>query len=484
MPIMYKRHPQGWVKHMDFLLLDLVVVLLSFSLSYALRQRDWFPLRSVLYRNVMILIAPVHFAGTLCLDNHKNILKRGYLKELLSVIQISLFDAFSLVFYQFITQTGEEFSRTVILGFLFAMLVALYMERAAWKKYLLHRKSRKPYFTNHLLVVTHSLIAESVVKRTIENSFGEYEVVGVILADETAHDSGKQVCGVPAVCAIDEIAGYIRNRWIDEVLFRFPKESDIPADSLACCVEMGITVHVGIDFLTGDSNVRIAEKFAGCPVVTESLRIASPRQMFLKRAIDICGAIVGLAVTVCLTVIVAPAIYLSDPGPIFFSQLRIGKNGRVFKLYKFRSMYRGAENQKKELLEKNAMDGFMFKMDDDPRILGSGPDGKRHGLGWFLRKYSIDEFPQFWNVLRGELSLVGTRPPLVEEWERYKPYHRVRMSVQPGITGLWQVNGRNKIKDFKQVIALDKEYISNWSLGVDFRIILKTFKVILAGDGR
>lgn len=481
---MYKKHPQGWVKHIDFLLLDLITVLVSFWLVCALRQGEWFPFHSILYRNVMFLIAPVHFVGTLCLDNHKNILKRGYLQELVSVLQISLFDAFSLVFYLFITQTGEEFSRIVILGFLFAMLAALYMERVAWKKYLLHRKSRKPYFANHVLVVTPTLIAESVVKRTIENSFGEYEVVGVILADEAARDSGKQVCGVPVVCAIDEIADYIRTRWIDEVLFLFPKESDIPADSLACCVGMGITVHIGLDFLTGDSNIRIVEKFAGCPVVTESLRIASPQQMFLKRAIDICGATVGLAVTACLTVIVAPAIYLSDPGPIFFSQPRIGKNGRVFKLYKFRSMYRGAESRKKEFLEKNVMDGFMFKMDDDPRILGSGPDGKRHGLGWFLRKYSIDEFPQFWNVLKGELSLVGTRPPLLEEWEQYEPYHRIRMSVQPGITGLWQVSGRNKVRDFEQVIALDRKYIDNWSIGTDIRIILKTLWIILAGDGK
>ena len=481
---MYKRHPQGWVKHMDFLLLDSIALLVSFFLVCALRQRNWFPFQSVLYRNVMILIVPVHFVGTLCLDNHKNILKRGYLKEFRSVLQISLFDVFSLVFHLFITQTGEEFSRMVIIGFFFATIVALYMERMFWKKFFLPRKSQNPYFKNHLLIVTQGLIAESVLKRAIENSFGEYEVVGVILPSETVRDSKKQVCGVPVVCAIDEIADYIRNRWIDEVLFCFPKESDIPVEALDCCVKMGITVHVSLDFLTSGSNIRVVEKFAGCPVVTESLRIASPQQMFMKRAMDICGAIIGLAFTACLTVIIGPAIYLSDPGPIFFSQPRIGKNGRIFQCYKFRSMYRNAESRKQEFMEKNSMDGFMFKMEDDPRVLGSGSDGKRHGLGWFLRKYSIDEFPQFWNVLRGELSLVGTRPPLLEEWERYELHHRIRMSVQPGITGLWQVSGRNDIKDFEQVISLDREYISNWSIGADCRIILKTIGVIFSGNGR
>lgn len=481
---MYKRHPQGWVKHMDFLLLDSIALLVSFFLVCALRQRNWSPFQSVLYRNVMILIVPVHFVGTLCLDNHKNILKRGYLKEFRSVLQISLFDVFSLVFYLFITQTGEEFSRMVIIEFFFATIVVLYMERMLWKKFFLPRKSQNPYFKNHLLIVTHGLIAESVLKRAIENSFGEYEVVGVILASETVRDSKKQVCGVPVVCAIDEIADYIRNRWIDEVLFCFPKESDIPVEALDCCVKMGITVHVSLDFLTSGSNIRVVEKFAGCPVVTESLRIASPQQMFMKRAMDICGAIIGLAFTACLTVIIGPAIYLSDPGPIFFSQPRVGKNGRVFQCYKFRSMYQNAESRKQEFMEKNSMDGFMFKMEDDPRVLGSGPNGKRHGLGWFLRKYSIDEFPQFWNVLRGELSLVGTRPPLLEEWERYELHHRIRMSVQPGITGLWQVSGRNDIKDFEQVISLDREYISNWSIGADCRIILKTIGVIFSGNGR
>ena len=478
---MYKKRPQGWAKHMDFLLLDLAVVLCSFALAYRIRHGTWDFLQSSLYRNVIVLLVLVHFMGTFFLDSHKNILKRGYRKELRSVAELSLFDALALALYFFITKTGGDFSRQVFLTFFFIALAAFYAERIAWKKRLM---LRNPYFTNHLLVVTHNSIAEPVVKRTIENSFGKYEVMGVALTDSGGADSRKEILGVPVVRITDGLPDHIREQWIDDALFCFSKGTEIPVELLDSCVEMGITVHTSLDFLTERSNECIVEKFAGCAVVTESLRMASARQMFLKRMIDLLGASIGLALTVPLTVIVGPLIYLSDPGPIFFVQPRIGKNGRVFKLYKFRSMYQNAEARKHELLEKNMMDGYMFKMDDDPRILGSGPDGKRRGLGWFLRKYSLDEFPQFWNVLRGELSLVGTRPPLLDEWKQYEARHRARMSIQPGITGLWQISGRNEVTDFDKVIALDREYINHWSIGLDMRIILKTLRVVLSGSGK
>ena len=170
----------------------------------------------------------------------------------------------------------------------------------------------------------------------------------------------------------------------------------------------------------------------------------------------------------------APIIKKQSPGPIFFSQIRVGKNGRQFKLYKFRSMYTDAEERKKELMEQNQMQGFMFKMEDDPRIF---PIGK------FMRKFSIDELPQFWNVLRGDMSLVGTRPPTLDEFEQYETHHRARLGNKPGLTGMWQVSGRSKITDFEEVVSLDTAYISNWNLAMDVRILFKTVKVVLLGRG-
>jgi exopolysaccharide biosynthesis polyprenyl glycosylphosphotransferase len=216
------------------------------------------------------------------------------------------------------------------------------------------------------------------------------------------------------------------------------------------------------------------ETYGDYVVLTTSMHIANNRQAFLKRLMDICGAIVGLVLAFIAFVIFAPVIKLQSPGPVFFTQTRIGKNGRRFKFYKFRTMYMDAEERKKELMSQNEMKGNMFKMENDPRVTP---------IGHFLRKYSIDELPQFWNVLIGEMSLVGTRPPLEEEYENYALHHKARLSIKPGLTGMWQVSGRSDIKDFEQVVALDTEYISNWSLGLDIKIIFKTIAVVFGGKG-
>ena len=189
---------------------------------------------------------------------------------------------------------------------------------------------------------------------------------------------------------------------------------------------------------------------------------------------DIGGGIVGIIFTAVLTVILGPIIYIQSPGPIFFSQERVGKNGRKFRIYKFRSMYPDAEKRKKELMEKNKMQGFMFKMDNDPRVT---PIGK------FIRKTSLDEFPQFFNILKGDMSLVGTRPPTVDEYEQYERHHKVRLAAKPGLTGLWQVSGRSDIVDFEEVVALDKKYIEEWNIGLDLKILCQTVKVVVTGKG-
>ena len=162
-------------------------------------------------------------------------------------------------------------------------------------------------------------------------------------------------------------------------------------------------------------------------------------------------------------------------------------NGRRFKIFKFRTMYKDAEARKQALMDQNNIkDGMMFKMDFDPRIIGNRimPDGsKKTGIGQWLRNHSVDEFPQFFNVLAGQMSLVGTRPPTPDEWDKYKLHHRARLAIKPGITGLWQVSGRSEITDFEEVVKLDTEYITNWSMEMDLKIILKTVWVVLSGRG-
>ena len=229
------------------------------------------------------------------------------------------------------------------------------------------------------------------------------------------------------------------------------------------------------------------EKIGNYTVLTTSINYASARQLCLKRLMDIAGGLVGCIFTAILFVFVAPAIYIASPGPIFFSQERVGKNGKKFKMYKFRSMYMDAEERKAELMKDNKLgDGKMFKLDFDPRVIGNKvlPDGTRKtGIGDFIRRTSIDEFPQFFNVLKGDMSIVGTRPPLISETNLYELHHRARLAIKPGITGMWQVSGRSDITDFEEVVKLDKEYIENWDIGLDLKILLKTVMVVIRKDG-
>lgn len=192
--------------------------------------------------------------------------------------------------------------------------------------------------------------------------------------------------------------------------------------------------------------------------------------LILKRLLDIIGASVGLLFCLPVFLVIAALIKLEDPkGTVFFYQQRVGKNEKLFKMYKFRSMVSNAEELLESLLEKNEIEGHMFKMKEDPRITK---------IGKFVRKTSVDELPQLWNVLIGDMSLVGPRPPLIREVEQYSTYHKQRLQVTPGCTGLWQVSGRNNL-GFEEMVELDLMYITNRSVFFDIKIVLKTIKVLL-----
>lgn len=225
----------------------------------------------------------------------------------------------------------------------------------------------------------------------------------------------------------------------------------------------GLDVVFPIEVPTETTPVNNAQLEEQLPTTHPSIR------SWMKRAIDIIGALVGLVITAVLFIPIAIAITIDDPGPIFFGQIRCGWMGKHFKIWKFRSMCVDAEAKKAELQKHNQAQGAFFKIDNDPRITK---------VGKFLRKTSLDELPQFWNVLKGEMSLVGTRPPTPNEVESYEVPEWQRLDVKPGMTGEWQVNGRSSVRKFEDVIRLDLQYQKNWSLFYDLKLIFKTVAIL------
>ena len=279
----------------------------------------------------------------------------------------------------------------------------------------------------------------------------------------------------PILSTDKDIRDFVANHQVDEI-FVVNHNLEQFSGFAQCLRLLGIPTTVAIgnysNFYVGDS---VLKKVGDMTFVTTAYTIVKFRSLVLKRLMDIVIALIGLVLTGIVALIIAPIVKKQSPGPLIFKQKRVGKNGKVFDIYKFRSMYTDAEERKKELLAQNDLDtDLMFKMEDDPRIF---PFGHK------LRDWSLDELPQFINVLKGEMSVVGTRPPTLDEYHHYELHHFKRLTIKPGITGLWQVSGRSDITDFEEVVALDMKYIQNWSISEDIKIIAKTFKVILMREG-
>jgi exopolysaccharide biosynthesis polyprenyl glycosylphosphotransferase len=303
----------------------------------------------------------------------------------------------------------------------------------------------------------------------------EYQVAYLTILDTDL--VGTKIYGVEVKAGRDNMFEIARQEAIDGVFIHIPNEhvESLKLEEIVLEFQnMGITVDLSINTFGLKIHEKIVREVSGYHVLTFSTKLYKESQLLLKRVTDIIGGLVGCLITIFLTVFIAPAIVIESPGPVFFTQVRIGKNGRRFRIYKFRSMYMDAEKRKQELIAQNEMNGFMFKMKNDPRVTK---------VGKFLRKTSLDEFPQFFNVLKGDMSLVGTRPPTENEFVQYENRHKRRLALKSGVTGLWQVSGRSDITDFEDVVKLDLDYIDNWSLKMDIRILLKTIWVVLFGRG-
>lgn len=478
---MYEKKATGWLKHLDFILLDIVCLELSFLLGYFIRQRDWDVFFDANYRMMFFIFAFIQLFVVLFFDSFQGVLKRGYYLEFIAILREGILISGLSALFLVIAQLGSYYSRGVFVltGMFFTIFT--YVARCCRKVYLAKRADGGSG-SRSLLIVSSKAYLNHIVNQLTANNYAGYHIVGIAVID--AEWTGSTIQNIPVVADASDMADYACREWVDEVFLCLPLEDEMTEKIQDQFLTMGITVHQTIaedrDFT---KKKQIVERIGSYIVISSSVNVATWKQAFLKRLIDICAGLAGCMMTVLLTLIIGPIIYLKSPGPIFFAQERIGRNGKRFRMYKFRSMYMDAEERKAELMKQNRVqDGMMFKMDNDPRIIGS-EKGLGKGIGNFIRKTSIDEFPQFWNVLKGDMSLVGTRPPTVDEWEKYDLHHRARMAIKPGLTGMWQVSGRSDIVDFEEVVRLDTDYIKHWSVGLDIKILLKTVLKVLRSEG-
>lgn len=480
---MYRKKGRSWTKHIDLMLLDVLCMQIAFIFSYIWRFGLGNPYIDKDYRILAVAFLFIDFFVEIVSDAFKNVLKRGYLDEFIVTCKHVALVEIITTFFLFTTQMGEIYSRMSYYIMIPIYILVSYLGRMVLKKII--KKRGFASSKESLFVIAPEKLLRETLQGLKENGFGYTQIVA---AATDADLNGKTICEIPIVANHDGIVDYACEEWVDEVLIPPCAESEYPYEMADIFLEMGIAVHRGITknkAMAGSFNQ--IEKIGDYTVITASMNYASTTQLLAKRGMDIIGGLVGCIITLIVTIFVGPAIYIASPGPIFFAQERIGRNGRKFKMYKFRSMYMDAEERKKELMAQNKVsDGMMFKMDFDPRIIGNKilPDGtKKTGIGQFIRKTSIDELPQFWNILKGDMSLVGTRPPTLDEWEKYEPHHRARMSFRPGLTGLWQVSGRSNITDFEEVVKLDTQYIEEWSVKNDIRIIFQTIIRVMKNDG-
>lgn len=467
---MYKKEKRSWMKHLDFTILDIVLLQAAFLLSYAFRFEFAWAYNEEIYRHLAIVTVLLQICIIFFTEPYKSILRRDKVQEFKAVAGQCTMAFLGIVLYMYATQQSVAYARIMLFGFWGISIAFCYIGHILLKMWVRKRLVEEKKRSVMLLVTTSDLVEQCIIN--FEHTlYRNYVIKGIVITDKPRQ--GEVIRQVPVVANADNFMEYIRTNVVDEVFINGNEitSSEALAEAL---LEMGVTVHFKLVHEANLMPNKVVEKCGPYLVLTSSMCIATPRQLFIKRAMDIAGSLVGLLITGIAFLIFAPIIKKQSPGPIFFTQMRVGKNGRQFKIYKFRSMYTDAEERKKELMAQNEMKGLMFKMEDDPRIF---PIGK------FMRKYSIDELPQFFNVLKGDMSLVGTRPPTLDEFEQYEAHHRARLGNKPGLTGMWQVSGRSKITDFEEVVSLDTAYISNWNLGMDVRILFKTVKVVLLGRG-
>lgn len=339
--------------------------------------------------------------------------------------------------------------------------------------YLINYLRKKGYHRRRVIIVGTERKTREFMESVKDNPSEQLEIVGFI--DGEGVTIGDKIYGAKILGEFQDLKEVLHNHLVDEVIFAVPEKKLEIREMIRLCEEEGVTVSVIADFPVGSRTHVEARRVHNLPLLTLSRIPEAEWQFFLKRIMDIVVSGLGLIILSPFFLIIAALVKFTSPGPVFYEWRVVGFNKRPFKSWKFRTMVENADELKNELWDKNEMKGPAFKMKKDPRVTR---------IGRILRKFSLDELPQLYSVLKGDMSLVGPRPPLVSELNRFEGWHRRRLSLKPGLTCLWQVSGRNEISDFDEWVKLDLEYIDSWSVWLDLKILFKTVWVVLSGTGR
>lgn len=436
---MYRLSRQAYLNVIQ-LALDIVFLVASYLLSYYIASflTNLHDYKEYLW--ILVVFIPLWFfcmsylgmydKTTFCYPDR--IIRNCLFSTLISSITLA-----SMIF--FIKET--MFSRLLFTTFVITVMNLLMLERLVYVFFISGRnKARKG--TTRVIIIGCPSEAQKY-SQFIDKTNMNVNIIGYVQVDSKEVDKYEHNLG-----HIENLPQILKENVVDEVIFALPKDYVGKVEEyILLCEEMGITVRMVLNLYDLKLSKSHLTSIGTLPVLTFHTISFNPLQLFLKRLLDIGGALIGLAFTALISIFIIPAIKLDSPGPIIFEQDRVGLNGRIFKLYKFRSMTFDADYRKAELSALNEVSGgLMFKIKNDPRVTR---------VGKFLRRTSLDELPQFINVLKGDMSLVGTRPPTVDEVKKYKAYHRRRISIKPGITGLWQISGRSSITDFDEVVKLE-----------------------------
>lgn len=471
----------GYLFLTDLLSLAISIVLAWVVTAGVLHKMGDFQTDQLLEACFLLFLA--YLLTFLTFDQSENIVSRTQIREFeLSVrfnFLLVLIDAAGLALAKAPMLSSRYFLIAVPVINIFVMTGAHFVLKSILER------SRYPGALQSLVGVVTTQERAAPILKELKRDWSK-KVTGIAILEAVPEEVNGSIEGVEIKANYDTFMDWLRQAALDEVYLDVAQESEeAMLPYLEEMESMGLTVHFHLPVLDRiekaccdeTSAVRINRELSRCAdgnVVTMGTVELKLRDQILKRALDIVGGLIGCIISIPIIAVVAIPLKLESPGPLIFKQKRVGRNGRVFYIHKLRSMYVDAEERKKELLAQNEMNGLMFKMEDDPRITK---------VGKFIRRTSIDELPQFFDVVRGSMSLVGTRPPTLDEYNRYESHHKRRLSMKPGITGLWQVSGRSNIEDFEEVVKLDVQYIDNWTIWEDIYLLFRTIGVVFGQKG-